>query len=324
MPNVICLGELLIDLCSVEQDVTLAQAATFARAPGGAPANVAVGVVRLGRSAGFIGAVGDDPFGHFLEGVLVEAGVDALALVKVPDVRTTLAWIASRSDGKKDISFYRNPGADMCLAPEHVDAEYLAAAEVLHFSSISRADEGPRAATDLARRLAADAGMFVSYDPNWRPGLWPDAAAGRQRILEGFEGVTLAKIADEEWPFILGVDDFAEGAARVLDRGVQMVVRSEGSAGATFATRRHSGHVEPFAIECVETIGAGDGAVACLIVELLRHWRDGTTPAELPCEELTRIVRRANAVGALACTKVGGIPSLPTAEQVDAFLRDAS
>ena len=220
MPSVICIGELLIDLCSVEQDVTLAEAETFARAPGGAPANVAVGVVRLGETAGFIGAVGEDLFGRFLESVLAEAGVDACGLIKVENVRTTLAWIASRSDGKKDISFYRNPGADMCLAPEHVDRHYVSAADVLHFGSVSRADEGPRAATDLARRLAADAGMFVSYDPNWRPALWPDVSAGRRRILEGFEGVTLAKIADEEWSLIVGTEDFAEGAAQILDRGV--------------------------------------------------------------------------------------------------------
>ncbi|MGB2823543.1 MAG: PfkB family carbohydrate kinase, partial [Phycisphaerae bacterium] len=90
MPNVICLGELLIDFCAGEQDVSLAEAKTFLKAPGGAPANVAVGVVRLGPSAGFIGAVGDEPFGHFLESVVAQAGVDTSHLVKIDGVRTSL------------------------------------------------------------------------------------------------------------------------------------------------------------------------------------------------------------------------------------------
>jgi len=320
MPNVICLGELLIDLCAAEQDVSLAEARTFTKAPGGAPANVAVGVVRLGVSAGFVGAVGDDPFGHYLGGVLDAAGVDTTHLARIDGVRTSLAWIAARSDGQKDIVFYRNPGADMCLAAEHIDRDYLAAAQALHFGSISRIDDGPREATDLARRLAAEAGAMVTYDLNWRPTLWPDASSARGRILEGFEGTVVAKVADEEWAFVLGTDDFADGAEMILDRGVHLVVRSEGADGASFATAACSGHVEPFAVECVEPTGAGDGAMACLIVELLEHWRRGTGPADLPAEELTRIVRRANAVGALACTQVGAIPSLPTADEVEAFL----
>ena len=320
MPNVICLGELLIDLCAVERDVTLAQAGTFAKAPGGAPANVAVGVVRLGLSSGFIGAVGNDPFGHFLAGVLDEAGVDTAHLARIDGVRTSLAWIASRSDGQKDIVFYRNPGADMCLAPEHVKADYVAGAEALHFGSISRIDEGPRAATDLARKIAADNGAMITYDLNWRPTLWPDETAARGRIIEGFAGATVAKVSDEEWAFVLGTEDFADGARAILDTGVQLVVRSEGANGASFATAACGGHAEPFAVDCVEPTGAGDAAMACLIVELLAHWRRGTGPGDLPADELGRIVRRANAVGALACTRVGAIPSLPTAAEVEAFL----
>jgi len=320
MPNVICLGELLIDFCAGEQDVSLAGARTFVKAPGGAPANVAVGVIRLGLSAGFVGAVGNEPFGHFLESVVADAGVDTSHLVKVDDVRTSLAFVASRSDGRKDITFYRNPGADMCLSPEHIDPAYVASAEALHFGSISRIDESPRSATDKARRLAGESGAMVTYDLNWRPTLWPDADAARQRIFEGFAGTTVAKVSDEEWQFVFGTDDFDAGAAALLNDGVQLVVRSEGEKGATFATASAGGHLDPFPVDAVDTLGSGDGFMACLIVELLAHWRKGVGPNRLDAAELTRIVRRANAVGALTCTKVGAIPALPTAAEVDAFL----
>ena len=320
MPKALCLGELLIDLCAAEADVSLAEARTFAKAPGGAPANVAVGLVRLGCPAGFIGAVGNDPFGHYLEGVLAEAGVDTTCLGKVDDVRTSLAFIAARSDGRKDITFYRNPGADMFLSPRMLDPAYVQSAEALHFGSISRIDAEPRQATDAARRMAAEAGAMISYDPNWRPTLWPDAGAARDRILEGFEGTTVAKVSDEEWRFVTGQHDLCAGAKAILDRGVQVVVRSEGAEGASFVTARHSAHVGAYRVDSLEPTGAGDGFMACLIVELLAHWRRGVGPGELDAEELRRIVARANAVGALATTKVGAIPSLPTAEEVEAFL----
>jgi len=320
MPNVICLGELLIDFCAGERDVSLAEARTFVKAPGGAPANVAVGVVRLGLSAGFVGAVGNDPFGEFLGSVVADAGAETDHLVRVDGVRTSLAFVATRSDGRKDITFYRNPGADMCLSPEHIDPAYLASAEALHFGSISRIDELPRSATDKARRLAGESGAMITYDLNWRPTLWPDPPAARQRILEGFAGTTVAKVSDEEWAFVFGTDDFDAGAARLLDDGVELVVRSEGEKGATFATASARGHLDPFDVRAVDTLGSGDGFMACLLVELLAPWRQGTRPGQLDAAELTRIVRRANAVGALTCTQVGAIPALPTAAKVDAFL----
>ncbi len=320
MPNVICLGELLIDFCAREADVSLREAGSFVKAPGGAPANVAVGCVRLGLPAGFVGAVGDDPFGAFLEGVVADAGVDAAHLAKIPDVRTTLAFVATRSDGRKDITFYRNPGADMALAPEHIDPGYLAEAEALHFGSISRIDDSPRAATDKARRLAAEGGAMITYDLNWRPTLWPDADEARARIVEGFEGTTVAKVADEEWAFVFGSEDFDAGADTLLDAGVQLVVRSEGADGCRFAAAAGRGHVPPFPVEAVDTLGAGDAFMACLIVELLAPWREGVAPGELSADEVRRICRRANAVGALTATAVGAIPSLPAAGAVDAFV----
>jgi len=320
MPAVICLGELLIDFCAREADVGLAEASGFTKAPGGAPANVAVAVRRLGASAGFIGAVGDDPFGEYLQGVLEAEDVDTSWLVKVADVRTTLAFIAARSDGRKDITFYRNPGADMRLEAGHIDAWYVGSTEALHFGSISRIDEGPRAATDKARRQAAQVGALISYDPNYRPRLWADEWIARERIWEGFAGTHLAKISTEEWELITGTEDFEEGARAVLGAGVDLVVRSEGDRGASFAARDGSGHVEPFQVRVVEPTGAGDGFCASLIVDLLEHWREGVRPGRLPTAELHRIVRRANAAGALACTKVGAIPSLPTSEELDAFV----
>ncbi len=322
MPEVICLGELLIDLPSTARDVCLADAPGFTKAPGGAPANVAVAVRRLGRSSGFLGAVGKDGFGDFLAGVLAREGVDTSRLVRLEKTRTPLAFVAVRSDGAGDFSFYHDGG----LAPlreEHVDESYLAAAKALHFGSISRIQPAARAATDKARKAAASGGLLVSYDPNYRPRLWDDADQARRTIREAFAGVTVAKVSQEEWGFILGTEDFQRGAEELLAMGVELIVRSEGGSGASFATAAASGHEGPFQVDSVEFTGAGDAFMASLLVDLLAHRDDGRRPGTLEAGQLRRIVRRANAVGALTTTRAGAIPALPTRQEVDAFLTAA-
>ena len=211
MAEVICLGELLVDFCSTAPGVDVGDAPGFTKAPGGAPANVAVAVQRLGIQAGFIGAVGDDPFGRFLAGVLEREGVETRGLARLKDLKTPLAFVAVHADGSGDFFFYHDAG----LAPlreEHIDEEYLAAAAALHFGSISRIQPQARAATDKARGIARDHGLLVGYDPNYRPRLWADPDEARQRIREGFLGTTVAKVSAEEWAFILGTDDFDRGA----------------------------------------------------------------------------------------------------------------
>ncbi len=320
MPDVICLGELLIDLCSTAADRPLAEAPGFTKAPGGAPANVAVAVQRLGAAAGFIGVVGADPLGEFLASVLRAEGVDTAGLALVQGLKTPLAFVAVHSSGKSDFFFYHDAG----LAPlreELIDEAYVKSAKALHFGSISRITESARRATDKARQAASSAGLLISYDPNYRPRLWADPEEARARIREGFEGVTLAKVSQEEWAFILGTDDFDRGARQLLDLGVKLVVRSEGAGGASFATRNAAGHADAFRVQSVEFTGAGDAFTGSMLVDLLDQQRRGRRVEDLDAPTLSAIVRRANAVGALTTTKPGAIPALPRRPEADDFLR---
>src|SRR5581483_7077894 len=109
MPAVICLGEALIDFVADVHGVTLEECPGFRKAAGGAPANVAVGVARLGQSAGFLGKVGEDPFGHFLEQTLRLHGVDTSAMRFDPEARTGLAFVSLMASGERDFVFYRHP-----------------------------------------------------------------------------------------------------------------------------------------------------------------------------------------------------------------------
>jgi len=324
MLDVICLGELLIDFVSTAEDTSLMDSPGFVKAPGGAPANVAVGVAKLGRSVGFIGKVGDDPFGHFLRKVLEDEGVDAAGLKLAPDARTTLAFVGVRSDGAKDIAFYRNPGADMMLDPSDIDESHVGQAKVFHFGSISLSHEPCKSATLSALDIAKRGGALISYDPNLRLGLWESAEQAYEEIWRGLRYADVAKVADEEWEFVTETADLDDGAARILESGPKLVIVSRGENGCYFNNGRVSGSVEAYQVNVAETVGAGDGFVAAILVQLLEHMEEGRQLADLAAADLMPMLRYANAVGALTCTKVGAIPALPTREEADSFFQKAS
>ncbi len=141
MPEVVCMGELLVEFVSTQANVSLADAPGFIKAPGGAPANVAVALQRLGLSAGFVGKVGDDPFGVYLRQSLEADGVDTRVLLVDQRARTTSVFVAVWDDGHKDLCFYRNPGADMLLAPAEIGSELLEGVRCFHFGSIGFTEE---------------------------------------------------------------------------------------------------------------------------------------------------------------------------------------
>jgi fructokinase len=317
MVDVIALGELLIDFVSTESGVTLIKAPAFHKAPGGAPANVAVGLARLGISSGFIGKVGEDVFGHFLAQVLTENGVDITGLRFSIEARTMLAFVSIQLDGERDFMFYRHPSADMLLKPEEIDADYIGSAKILHHGSISLISEPSRSATLEAIRVAREKGLRISYDPNLRMSLWPSAQAARERILEGWRFADVAKVSRDELVFLSGTEDFDAATKALWHDRLQLLVVTEGDRGCRYVTPEGQGHVPGFKITPVDTTGAGDGFVAGLLAGLVTTPESWQAPATVES-----ILYLANAVGALTTKKRGAIPSLPTRAEVEAFAPD--
>jgi fructokinase len=315
MPDVVALGELLIDFVPTVSGVTLIEAPAFKKAPGGAPANVAAGLARLGVSAGFMGKVGDDPFGHFLAQTLTEVGVDTAALRFSAEARTALAFVSLRADGEREFSFYRHPSADMLYRPDEVDTGYIRAAKVLHYGSISLIGEPSRGATLYAVDTARAAGCLISYDPNLRLPLWPDANAARDGMLLGLKKAHVVKLSDDESEFLTGLCNLESARKALWHDELKLMVVTRGHAGCVYFTRDFSGTVESFGVEAVDTTGAGDGFVAGLLQGLLAD------PATFQDEaRLRELCHFANAVGALATTERGAIPALPDREQVRNFI----
>ncbi|HSA80476.1 MAG TPA: PfkB family carbohydrate kinase [Geminicoccaceae bacterium] len=315
MADVVCLGELLIDFVPTVTGTSLIDAPAFKKAPGGAPANVAVGLARLGVPSAFMGKVGDDPFGRFLAATLAEAGVDVRPLRFTDSARTALAFVSLRADGEREFMFYRHPSADMLFTPDEVDVGALSTAKALHYGSISLIGEPSRAATLHAIAAARNAGCLISCDPNLRLALWPDPEAAREGLLLAIAQAQIIKISDEELRFLTGSDDPALARQQLWHERLELMVVTLGSAGCVYFTRDWGGIVVGFGVEAVDATGAGDAFVAGLLQGLV------TDRAVVADEaQLRELCRFANAVGALTTTERGAIPALPTRERVLAFL----
>lgn len=316
MPKALCIGELLIDFVSTTPDVTLAEAPGFVKAPGGAPANVAVGLAKLGIDAGFIGKVGADPFGDFLTETLQLNNVDTTYLIAGETSRTTLAFVATRSDGMKDITFYRHPGADIQLSPDEIDTNYIQSADLFHYGSVSLSHSPTREATLKAIQCAEDAGAFISYDPNLRLMLWDNAIDAKHWIWEVMPYADVVKISEEEWEFVTGDIELQRGIERILGLGVKLVVVTLGERGCYYTNGTAEGSVEGFSVEVVDTLGAGDAFVAAMLTQLMQH----KDLVSLEKDQLDDIMRYANGAGALATQKIGVIPALPNHSDIEQFL----
>lgn len=124
-PLIVSFGEMLIDFVPTASGVSLAQAPGFVKAPGGAPANVAIAVSRLGGRSAFVGKLGDDEFGRMLAGILRENGVSDAGVRFDSGARTALAFVTLKEDGDREFMFYRNPSADMLLTADELDVDLI-------------------------------------------------------------------------------------------------------------------------------------------------------------------------------------------------------
>ncbi len=263
MVDVLCIGEALIDFVSRERGATLVTATQYNAATGGAPANVAAGLSKLGRSARLIATVGDDVFGRKIEHDLEEAGVDC-ALRMDAEHFTTLAFVKQGTGGDRDFQF--SSGAHDYLLPEQITPEAVAAVRVLHYGSISLRSPASRDATLKAIRLAKEAGVLTSCDPNWRADLWHDQEAGRAAMIEAVSQADILKISDADLHFLspdIGTD--YRSAVDAIGFKGRIVAVTLGREGAWYRAGDRCGRVPSPHVQVVETTGAGDAFIAALL-----------------------------------------------------------
>ena len=316
--DVCALGEVLIDF--TYSGMSDGGNALFEQNPGGAPANVLTALSRLGCSCAFIGKVGRDMHGDFLEATLKAEGICTDALVHDADKFTTLAFVSLSPEGERSFSFARKPGADTCLTAEEVDTALISASRIFHFGSLSLTDEPAHSATLRALNAAKASGCVVSYDPNWRPLLWKSREVGCEKMRSVLNFVDLIKISDEECELITGHASPEAAAQALVSMGLSAVAVTLGENGALVANREGIAAVEALPCTVVDTTGAGDSFWGGFLHKFLAS---GKRPQELSLADIAGFARFGNAVASLCVEGRGAIPSMPTAEDVAARLDSA-
>ena len=316
--DIICIGEALIDFLAVQSGSRFRDVTEFRRIAGGAPANVAVGTAKLGKKSAFIGRVGKDEFGFYLRDIIAGNGVNIDMLQYDDEVRTGLAFIALPTPTTREFLFYRNPSADMFIDSDSFDADFIRSTKILHFGSITLIREPSRSSTLKAVDMAKGAGALISYDPNLRIDLWPDALAAKKQILEALPMVDIVKLNDEELLFLTGETDIAKGACRLISSGPRIAFVTLGAEGSFFATSRFSGRIPTYDVVTVDSTGCGDSFVSGLLVFLSEKDLEMLLDDKTLVEEAVKV---SNAAASITSMKKGVIPSLPLKRELEEFLK---
>ena len=312
MFDVIAIGESLIDFTPNGMNDMGMQ--LFACNPGGAPANVLAMNAKLGGRTAFIGKVGNDDFGRFLQKTMRDANINISSLLLTNEVPTTLAFVQLTPEGDRSFSFYRKPGADIMLRADEVNNTLLQDCRIFHFGSVSLTDEPCRAATIQSVIKAKAAGAMISYDPHYRPFLWDDEKSAVREMIDAMQYVDILKVSDEEMTLLTDETDMEEGSRKLANYGPRFVFVTLGANGAYYFTPSGSEIVNTCSVDTLDTTGAGDAFLGALL-----HCIKGRNLDQLNMitqEEWKQIVAFANAAGALTTTKKGAINAMPSEKQI--------
>ena len=310
--TIVCFGEALIDfLAAMPAHLGVP---TFSQFAGGAPANAAVAIAKLGGRCEFVGMLGEDMFGDYLLRSLREAGAGTRYVCRTTKAKTALAFVTLDIQGERSFSFYRPPAADLLFRSTDFDPDCFAEATIFHICSNSLTDPDIAATTlsGMARARASDA--LTSLDLNLRPALWPDATPALPVLWQALEGADLVKLAREELEFL---KEGHHGDGDVISRllhSARLVLITDGGAPLRWHTRGCRGELAPFMVKAIDTTAAGDAFIGGLLSQLQRHNIDARNFDDLLATPsvLEQSLRYASACGALAVTRHGAFASLPT------------
>lgn len=291
----------------------------FARNPGGAPANVAVQALRAGVSSGFVGRVGSDMFGDFLAKTLHDCGVDTNGLSKDEKIATTLAFVQLSEDGDRDFSFYRNPGADTQLRPEHIPQGLLEQCELLCFGSLLLTNEPSRSTVTELVKAARKLGKITAYDPNWRPPLWASEQEGVAQMQSLIPYADIMKVSDEELTLLTGKDSIEAGAVELMAQGVSLVVVTLGAKGCHVFAHDFSVQRNTYDTKVIDTTASGDSFFGAFLARMIES---GKKPEGLSEGEIAEFMEFANAAGAVCASRQGAISALPEREDIERCRRE--
>lgn len=310
-----CIGELLIDMFCLDRDTALKDGEQFQKMPGGAPANVAVTIAKLGGKAAFAGKVGNDAFGDFLIETLNSYQVQTDMVKKDEQSPTTIAFVSLTADGERDFQF--NRGADQNLGLGELAISEIMNSNVIHFGSATALLPGALQETYFGLLVEANRqDKMISFDPNYRKDLWGDYLESFIALCEKAIGYAdFVKLSEEELVLIAGTKDLANGAKKVHELGAKIVTVTLGKAGTFLSIGSEQAIIPSIKITNVDSTGAGDAFVGAMLYQ----FEVNDTKAS-DFSTVKKMVEFANVVGASACTKVGSLSAIPSKVEVELLL----
>jgi len=309
--NVFCIGELLIDMVCVDNK-GLKDGEKFEKKAGGAPANVAASISKLGGNAYFLGQVGDDFFGKHLIELLNSLNINTEMTVEKGS--TTIALVGIDENGERNFDFLR--GSDGEYVFENIDLDKITKSDIIHFGSATGFLEGELKNTYFKLLEYAKANnIYVSFDPNYRDALITSDQLNQftDDCIKFLKESDFTKLSDEELYLITKEEDMTAGVNKLHKLGVKVITITLGSKGTYISVNGENEIVSSMKIKQVDSTGAGDAFVGAILKQL----SDIENKRNISFEEWKNIVSFANKVGAITCTNYGAIASIPTLKEIE-------
>ena len=286
---------------------------SYLKCPGGAPANVAVAIARLGGDAAFIGRVGQDPLGRFMQQTLKQEQVDTQMMMLDEAQRTSTVIVDLDDSGERSFTFMVKPSADQFL--ETSDLPTFTQGQWLHVCSIALANEPSRSSTLEAMRQIKVAGGYVSFDPNLREEVWVNPEELKPIVREAIALADVVKFSDDELLFLTGSDTLEQGVEALKPFKNTLVLITQGAKGALVLFEKTQQLIASQAVSPVDTTGAGDAFVGGLLAKLSQYndWQQ--------LEVIKSAVKWANGCGALATTQKGAMTALPSYQALEEYIQ---
>ncbi|EED99481.1 sugar kinase [Burkholderia multivorans] len=302
-PEILALGEAMIEFNQAQPG-----RAEFLQGFGGDTSNFCVAAARQGASAGFVSAVGDDPFGRLLGELWGTEGVDTRFVRIDPGAPTGVYFVTHGADGHR-FDYLRAGSAASRYAPADLPLDALAAAKAVHLSGISlaistSACDAAFAAIDHTRAHRAK----ISFDTNLRLKLWPLPRA-RAVMREALRHTDICLPSWDDVTALTGANDRDAIVDTMLEHGPQIVALKLGKEGAYVATPHERRVVPGFAVEAVDATGAGDCFGGAFVARIVA----GDDPFAA--------ARYANAAAALSTTGYGAVAPIPRRDAVERLMQ---
>ncbi len=286
---------------------------SYLKCPGGAPANVAVAIARLDGDAAFIGRVGQDPLGRFMQQTLKQEQVDTQMMILDEAQRTSTVIVDLDDSGERSFTFMVKPSADQFL--ETSDLPAFTQGQWLHVCSIALANEPSRSSTLEAMRQIKAAGGYVSFDPNLREEVWANPEELKPIVREAIALADVVKFSDDELLFLTGSDTLEQGVEALEPFKNTLVLITQGAKGALVLFEKTQQLIASQAVSPIDTTGAGDAFVGGLLAKLSQYndWQQ--------LEVIQSAVKWANGCGALATTQKGAMTALPSYQALEEYIQ---